>query len=663
MGRTTDSTVSVLVCVRVGTSVACANTPSPAANVRAMPAPIANDFISQLASRGVGTGPSGGGGVGGAGSGEAPFPRRDRGGGGWNSNQPREPIGKLFDREPPRALEAEMSLLGAMVLDPRVIGDAIQIIKGPEAFYDSRHGAIYQALIFVYDKFHSGDLVQIRQHLADRGALEQVGGIEYLEQLASSVPVATNAPHFARIVAEKYKLRRLIEAAGQVLFDTYHAGSTRDEDASVIIDAAEARIFEIAQDEMSADPQDLHTLIQIEYDRLDAIKEGRAAPDGVRCGLHDLDEKLGGFQPGEMIILAARPSMGKTALALNLAEQIALGTTGPRQTHPERTPAPIGVFSLEMSKASLVQRLLSSYSGIDSDKIRRGTISVPEHNAIVAHCEFLGRAPMFIDDTPGLTLLQLRARARRMVQRHSVKALVVDYLQLLTAPASARESRQVEVSAISRGVKALARELKVPIICLSQLNRGPESRDQNRPRLSDLRESGSLEQDADVVLLLHREEYYHIGDHDWHSENPDKSGVAEIIIAKQRNGPTGSVNLTWDTDTTRFKNYGGATAPSWANDDRHPAAPARKPQAQPPGTARQFPAVAPTPPAAPPAMLAFGSAAPDPNLIEPRTEARPGSGFHPGRATGPVENHRDGGGPEKEEPDEPDEPAERPAPF
>ncbi|MFN0010496.1 MAG: replicative DNA helicase [Phycisphaerales bacterium] len=625
-----------------------------------MPAPIANDFISQLASRGPGTGA---GASGGAGSGEAPFPRRDRGPGAWN-NQPREPIGKLFDREPPRALEAEMSLLGAMVLDPRVIGDAIQIIKGPEAFYDPRHGAIYQALIFVYDKFHSGDLVQIRQHLADRGVLDQVGGIEYLEQLASSVPVATNAPHFARIVAEKYKLRRLIEAAGQVLFDTYHAGSTRDEDASVIIDAAEARIFEIAQDEMSADPQDLHTLIEIEYDRLLAISQGRAAPDGVRCGLHDLDEKLGGFQPGEMIILAARPSMGKTALALNLAEQIALGTTGPRQNHADREPAPIGVFSLEMSKASLVQRLLSSYSGIDSDKIRRGNLHKSEHDALVADCDILGRAPMFIDDTPGLTLLQLRARARRMVQHHSVKALVVDYLQLLTAPASARESRQVEVSAISRGVKALARELKVPIICLSQLNRGPESRDQNRPRLSDLRESGSLEQDADVVLLLHREEYYHIGDEEWLNENPDKRGIAEIIIAKQRNGPTGSVNLTWDSNTTRFKNYAGATAPSWANDDRPP--PARKPQSQPPGMAQQYPAVAPKVPAAAPplpATLAFGTPAADPNLIEPRQAPRPGSAFHPGHATGPVENHRDGGGPDREEPDEPDEPEAGPAPF
>ena len=569
-----------------------------------------------------------------------------------------------------------MSLLGAMILDHRVVGDIIQIIKGPEAFYDPRHGGIYQSLIHVFDKFHSGDLVQIRQHLADRGVLEEIGGMEYLEQLASAVPMASNAPHFARIVAEKYKLRRLIEAAGQVLYETYHAGSQRDEDASAVIDAAEARIFEIAQDEMASDPQELLHLIDIEYDRLMAIAEGRAAPDGVRTGYHDLDEMLGGLQPGEMLILAARPSMGKTALALNLAEQIALGTSNPGTDRPEREAAPIGVFSLEMSKSSLVQRLLSAWSGLDSAKIRRGGLHKADYEHLDRACEALGKAPMFIDDTPGLTLLQLRARARRMVQRHKVKALVVDYLQLLTAPAAARESRQVEVSAISRGVKALARELKVPVICLSQLNRGPESRDQNRPRLSDLRESGSLEQDADVVLLLHREEYYHIGDDEWLNENPDKRGVAEIIIAKQRNGPTGTVNLTWDAQTTRFKNYAGSggAAPAWAAADApgqrggqhgsHQAA--RKPS--PPDAAQQYPAVAarpaPMPPGASPVESAPLVGGDEPaSLVEPRLAGPRAPGFHPGRQTGPVENHRDGGGPEREDADEPDEPADGPAPF
>ncbi len=632
-----------------------------------MPPASQPDFISQLADR-AGSGTPGAAGGPGADGG---FVRRERGAWAGRGGQPREPIGKLFDREPPRSLEAEQSLLGAMLLDYRVIGDTVQILKGPEAFYDPRHGAIYQALVHVFDKHHSGDIGQIRQHLADRGALDEVGGLEYLERLVSSVAVAGNAPHFARIVAEKHKLRRLIEAAGEVLYETYHAGTRAEDDAGAVVDAAEARIFEIAQDEMSADPQGLTQLIDIEYDRLRAIADGHAAPDGVRSGYHDLDEMLGGLQPGEMIILAARPSMGKTALALNLAEQIALGTSNPGVDRAERPAAPVGVFSLEMSKSSLVQRLLSAWSGLDSAKIRRGGLHKSDYEHLERACEALGKAPMFIDDTPGLTLLQLRARARRMVQRHGVKALVVDYLQLLTAPHAARESRQVEVSAISRGVKALARELKLPVICLSQLNRGPESRDQNRPRLSDLRESGSLEQDADVVLLLHREEYYHIGDDEWLNENPDKRGVAEIIIAKQRNGPTGTVNLTWDAHTTRFKNYAGrgGSAPGWATDQGGHGESARgtpRPHAAPaPGMAQQFPAVAPKParpsfagPAAP--VPPTASAAP-PSGTGPGAfaEPKPGGSFHAGRQTGPVANHRDGGGPEREEPDLPDEPEPR----
>ena len=578
------------------------------------------------------------------------FARDDRPRGRFRDEKP-APIGRLFDQDPPFAIEAEMSLLGSMILDPKVIGDALQVLKGAEAFYDEKHALVYQALVATFDKYHAIDLVQLKQHLADKGVLEQVGGVEYLVQLAEAVPTSANWPHFARLVSEKHRLRRLIDAAGQILYDAYHAGRSRDEDAAAIIDAAEQKIFEIAEQESAGDPQDLHQLLMLEYERLMALEEGKAAPDGVRSGFYDLDEMLGGFQPGEMIILAARPSMGKTALALNLAEQMALGTSAPSSPTPERDAQPVGVFSLEMSKSSLVQRMLSAWSGYSSQRIRRGMLSGHDYEQLLQACGQLGKAPLYIDDTPGLTVLQLRARARRMVHRYGVKAIMIDYLQLLSSPGAARESRQVEVGAISRGVKALARELKVPIVCLSQLNRGPESRDNNRPRLSDLRESGSLEQDADVVLLLHREEYYHIGDPDWLNDpnNADKMGVAEIIIAKQRNGPTGTVRLTWDSNTTRFKNHADARpGGGYASGDFGGA-----PSAPRPAPARDD---GPAPRTTPRASLGDGGSAPfsGPEVEFPRRNG----GWHAGKQQGPVDNHRDGGGPDRDLDDEPP-----PAPF
>ncbi|MGD9689003.1 MAG: replicative DNA helicase [Phycisphaerales bacterium] len=594
------------------------------------------------------------------------------------------PLGKLFDREPPCAIEAEMSLLGSMILDPRVIGDVISVIRGADYFYEERHGIIFQTLVELFDKHHTGDLVQLHQALVDRGALDTVGGTEYLAQLASDVPTAANAPHFARIVAEKFKLRRLIDAAGQILYDTYHAGQASGDEAGKLVDAAESRIFEIAQEEMSADPQALSQLLQIEYERLMAIEDGHSAPTGVRCGYYDLDRLLSGFQPGEMIIVAARPSMGKTAFVLNVAEQIAMGTSGP-DLHAEREPQAVGIFSLEMSKSALVQRLISSSANIDSHRLRAGTLSHGEWDRVFQTCQHLSRAPIYVDDTPGLTLLQLRARARRMAHQNNVKLLMIDYLQLLSSPQQARESRQVEVSAISRGVKALARELKIPVIALSQLNRGPEGREGNRPRLSDLRESGSLEQDADVVMLLHREAYYHLGDHDWLAENPDKETLAEVIIAKQRNGPTDTVELTWDAHITRFKNHADVHAPP-AHTPYRPASAGHADLAPtvPPRGARQaaptggFGSGGPRRPTTPRGSLASEGAAPaqptdggTPSATQPPSR---GVGFGAGPKTGPVSGFRDGGGPDRDDdapddrermppaPDEPDEPEEGPPP-
>ncbi len=538
---------------------------------------------------------------------------------------------ELFERQPPAAVEAEMSLLGSMILDPNVIPDVLGIIKGENDFFRDSHGHVYRAVIDVYDQRHSGDLVQIIDLLRDRAVLDQVGGADYLLELANSVPSAVNAPHFARIVAEKAKLRRLIDAAGQILYDAYHAGELGPEGAREVLDSAEMRVFEIAQEQHAADPQALAELLELELRRIEAADFEGGGLSGVPSGFHDLDELLRGFQPGEMLVLAARPSMGKTALALNLAEQMAIGGAPVPGAAPGQR-APVGFFSLEMSKNAIVQRLLSARSGVSSQALRGGhKIPDDDFRRLMMAAEDLKAAPVYIDDTPNLSVLNLRARARRMVAQHGVKVLMVDYLQLMSAPGAARESRQVEVSAISRGVKALARELNVPVVCLSQLNRASEQREGNRPRMADLRESGSIEQDADVIMLLHREEYYHIQDEDWKTENADKIGTAEIIIAKQRNGPTGVVKLAWDSNSTRFKSFDGSArapmdmgplsgsgyrTPSQAAGGFPGAKPAAKPQGGKPWT---------------------------------HVEAKepPPFNFSPGNKAGPVDEHRDGGGPDR----------------
>ena len=475
-------------------------------------------------------------------------------------SRPAIDVGHLFDLLPPHSPEAEMSLLGSMILDPKVIGDVLPLVSKAEDFYLVRHGAIFSAIITIFERHEQGDLVQIADVLRSRGQFDDAGGAEYLVQLAEQVPASVNAPYYARIVAEKAKLRRLIDAAGQMLYEAFHSSGDGPEGAGEVLDRAEASIFEIAQDDAKSDPQKLADLLQIELDRLDAA-EGKGIT-GLATGFDNLDDLLSGLQPGEMIIVAARPSMGKTALALNMAEQIAFGGRTPFVQAAKAAHVPVGVFSLEMSKGAVTQRLLSAYSGIDSHRMRTGSLSDNEFSEIMTRASELSEAPIYVDDTPGMTILTLRARARRMVAQHHVKVIMVDYLQLLTAPAVARESRQVEVSAISRGIKALARELNIPVVCLSQLNRGAENREGNRPRMSDLRESGSIEQDADVVMLLHRESYYHRGEHAWDPTHPDfdegnrdKLNTAELIIAKQRNGPTGLLRLTWDDKTTRFKNY------------------------------------------------------------------------------------------------------------
>jgi replicative DNA helicase len=446
----------------------------------------------------------------------------------------RRNLAALFQALPPHALEAEMSLLGSMLWDHHIVGDVVQVIHSGDDFFKPAHGVLYEAMVAIYDQHASLDVVQLNQHLIDKGALEAVGGLDYLVQLAESVPSSANAVHYARLVREKAIVREVIGAAGEILEDAHQSS----DESKIILERAEQRIFQIAQRRETVTAESLHELIEQELRNLEA-NEG-CHITGVATGFRDLDDMTAGLQKGELVVLAARPSMGKTALALNIAEQIAMGGKA------------VGVFSLEMGREQLVQRLISAASGVDLSRLRRGMIGRENYPRLMSACGRLQKAPLFIDDTPGLTLLQLRAKARRMAAKHQIKAIVIDYLQLMGVGGRV-ESRQVEVSEMSRGVKAMARELEVPVICLSQLNRAAEQREGHRPRMSDLRESGSIEQDADVIALLHREEYYHHSTPGWIDENPDKVGVAELIIAKQRNGPTGTVELVWDSGSTRFK--------------------------------------------------------------------------------------------------------------
>jgi replicative DNA helicase len=445
---------------------------------------------------------------------------------------------------PPHAVEAEESLLGSILIDPSVLNDVQLIIKSGDDFFKKANGSIYELMAELHNgSLKTVDFVHLQQLLQDRKLLDAIGGVDYLVKIAQAVPSAASASHYARLVKEKSVVRQLIAAAGEILHDAY----SNPEDPREILSEAERRIFGIAQQSESRHAEKLDELLNLAIEQLEA-NDGRLIT-GVSTGYSYFDEITSGLQNGEMVIIAARPSMGKTALALNIAENIVMRDT------------PVALFSLEMSRQQLVQRLLSSRSVVSGHSIRRNMLNDRDMEAIIQATNDLMGKPLFIDDTPGLTITQLRAKARRLKQSENVGLILIDYLQLMTSGRRA-ESRQQEVSEISRGVKALARELDVPVICLSQLNRAAEQREGHRPRMSDLRESGSIEQDADVVAMLHRESYYHQGDESWMEENEGKQSLAELIIAKQRNGPTGVIKLNWDNTCTRFYDWSEATPPS-----------------------------------------------------------------------------------------------------
>jgi replicative DNA helicase len=456
--------------------------------------------------------------------------------------------GELFNRQPPTATDSERSLIGSVILEPGVL-DEVALIVTAEMFHGEPHREIWRAANAVYNERRAFDLAMLADALRSRETLSSVGGTSYLMELAESVPAASTAPWYARQVADAATLRRLIESSSVTIHSAYTENDGTTESVRKVLDGAEARLFAITDRPDAGQPDSLAETIEAEVRQ--AIDGG--APLGLPTGYNRLDDMLGGLRPGELIILAARPSVGKTALAMNIAEQVAFGGRAPDDPAGPDT-VPVGVFSMEMGRSAIVQRLLSARSGVDFTKVRGQRLAEHDIGRVRQAAAELTDLPVYIDDTPGLTVMQLRSLARRMVSRWGVRALFVDYLQLMSAPGAGKESRQAEVSEISRGVKALARELNIPVVCLSQLNRESVGRADSRPRLSDLRESGAIEQDADVVLLLHREEYHHRQDPAWMAENPEKVGLAEVIIAKQRNGPCDVVYLDWDGPTMRFAN-------------------------------------------------------------------------------------------------------------
>ena len=442
-------------------------------------------------------------------------------------------VARQFDRLPPHSIEAEMCVLASMMLDREIIGQSIQLIDR-ESFYQADHQIIFDVLLKLYELNRPIDSVILFEELVKRQLLEEVGGTEYIAQILNCVPSAAHGMHYAGIVREKAMLRQLIGASNDILRDAY----APYEHADVVLDKAERRIFEIADKKTTGSISSLGEVAHEVYEMLE--EKGRR---GLESGFYELDDMLNGMQNGEMLIVAARPSMGKTAFAMNIIEHLAADMQ-----------LPCGIFSLEMSKQQLAQRLMCSRANIDAQKVRRGMLNASEFQQLAQTVTGLSKAPIWVDDSAGMTPLELRAKARRLKLKHDVKCLMVDYMQLMYNPGS--ESRQQEISEISRVVKSVARELEIPVICLSQLNRATEGRDGHRPRMSDLRESGSIEQDADVVMLLHREDYYRMSEPDFQPDN-----IAEVIVAKQRNGPTGTIKLTFSNKTTRFENLSTAVDP------------------------------------------------------------------------------------------------------
>ncbi len=441
-----------------------------------------------------------------------------------------------FDRLPPQNLEAERGVLGSVLLMNEVLDEVVEVLAA-DHFYTDGHRKIFSAIRRLYDNGTQAiDPLTLAEELDRHSQLDDIGGASYLEQVLESVPHAAHARYYAGIVREKWVQRQLIFACNEILSECYDGSNDPDD----VLSAAEQRIFRILDDQGEPRKIEIKDILLDAFDRINERMENDEVISGIPTGFPDLDQRLNGLQPSELVVLAARPSMGKTALVCNLAEGVAM-------------EAGLGVllFSLEQSNLELAERLLCIRSQVNSHRLRSGTLDDDERKLLVHASAELSEAPLFLDDQPGRTIAQITAVARRLQRRNGVRVVIIDYLQLIE-PEDKSSPREQQIALITRRLKALAKELSVPVIALAQLNRGVEHREDKRPRLSDLRESGAIEQDADVVMFLHRPEHY----------NPeDRPGEADVIIAKNRNGPTDSVTLTWIKESMRFTNFSSLDEP------------------------------------------------------------------------------------------------------
>lgn len=436
----------------------------------------------------------------------------------------------LIRKTLPHNIEAEQSVIGSMIMDSEAVVAASEIITA-EDFYGNQYAILFQAMIELYSQGKPIDLVTLQDKLNQMDVPQELSSIDFIRDLVTAVPTSANVKYYARIVKEKSTLRKLIKV-NEDIANTCYVGK---EDLDEILDQTEKKIFGLLQAKEGGDYVPIRQVVINAMEKIEAVSKTHGSVTGLPTGFVDLDYKTSGFQKSDLILIAARPSMGKTAFELNIAEYMAF-----------KKDVTVAIFSLEMSKEQLVNRLFSLESRVDSQKIRTGDLEDSDWEKLIESANVIGNSHLIIDDTPSISIGELRSKCRKYKLEHNLGIIIIDYLQLMTAGGHS-ESRQQEISEISRSLKALARELDVPVVALSQLSRAVESRPDHRPMLSDLRESGAIEQDADVVMFLYRDDYY--------NKESEKKGIAEVIIAKQRNGPIGTIELVWLPNYTKFANY------------------------------------------------------------------------------------------------------------
>ena len=436
----------------------------------------------------------------------------------------------LLKRILPHSMEAEQSVIGSMIMDREAIVVASEIVLS-EDFYNKQYGVLFDAMVELNDEGKPVDLVTLQDRLKEKDVPPEVSSLEFIRDLITAVPTSANVKHYANIVAEKATLRRLIRINEEIA-NTCYVGKDSLED---ILSDTEKRVFDLIQRRNTGDFVPIRQIVMDAMDTIEKASHNKGNVTGVATGFLDLDYKTAGMQPSDLILVAARPSMGKTAFVLNIAQYVAF-----------KQGKTVAIFSLEMSKEQLVNRLFAMESRVDSQHLRTGNLSDVEWEKLIESAGVIGKSNLIIDDTPGISISELRSKCRKYKLEHNLEMVIIDYIQLMSGSGKSTDSRQQEISEISRSLKALARELHVPVIALSQLNRTVEQRPDHRPMLSDLRESGAIEQDADVVMFIYRDDYY--------NKDTEKKGIAEIIIAKQRNGPIGTVELVWLADYTKFAN-------------------------------------------------------------------------------------------------------------